>query len=358
MKVLALRADKGGCANYRIENPSKVLHKMYGVNVKVSSSIGVEAVRDPATGVYTVREIKEDVDLLVIQRPLNNYGVALITQAKKQGIATIVELDDDFETVHPDNTAWKDMQPEHSPEANHVWLRKATEMCDLVTVSTDALTKYSSHLGGVVVLPNYVPESIFDLKKTTYAPRPIKQIGWSGTVSTHPNDIPTVGNSVRNVLSQTGGLFFVVGDPTGVAQQLRISRQQIRSTGIVPLHLYYQSLIDNIDIGIVPLEKSDFNEAKSYLKMLEMSALGIPTVASPTAQNIELHALGVGIIAETPLEWRKHLLSLMRSGPRYSSISSSGVDIIREKLTYETNAWRWFEAWSKAISIRKSDIQV
>lgn len=353
MKILALKADNGGCAHYRINEPSRVVRDLFDVDIRVSSSTEVVAIQDVKTGLYKIFEIKEDVDLIVIQRPLNNYNIELIRQAREQGIATVVDIDDDFETVHPANITWPAVQPQLNPAENKVWLKKATEMCDLVTVSTPALQKYASAYGGSTVIRNCIPASTLDLTKRKH--RSTIHVGWSGTLDTHPTDLLVLENSIKNVLRYGNFTkFVVVGDKKGIANQLHLNESQVGTTGLVPLSDYYQALLDYIDIGIVPLEISDFNTAKSYLKLLEFSSLGIPTVASPTAENVILNSMGVGLIASTPAEWKKLILSLSKDGRRRIKIGAQSKEVIREHLTYESNADLWLNAWTKALDICKN----
>src|ERR1700744_5526859 len=45
----------------------------------------------------------------------------------------------------------------------------------------------------------------------------------------------------------------------------------------------YLELLGESDIAIAPLENTDFNDAKSNVKYLEASILGLPSVCSPRA---------------------------------------------------------------------------
>jgi hypothetical protein len=43
-------------------------------------------------------------------------------------------------------------------------------------------------------------------------------------------------------------------------------------------------MLNGIHVGLVPLTRGPFNEAKSYLKGLEYAAAGIPFIATPTEE--------------------------------------------------------------------------
>lgn len=348
MKVLALAADSGGCGFYRMRAPAAELVKL-GVDVTVEEGVDAEAIRHP-DGMVDVKEVKTDADLIVVQRPLDNSIHSLVKQAQRQGIAVVVEIDDDFSMVHTSNVAHSAMNGRTS---GHQWVQKSADIADHVTISTPQLTKYARH-GRSSILRNCVPESIFGTvgqKSEILWPR----LGWTGTVQTHPTDLLVTKGSVATILEQNDLPFMVVGDGESVQAHLGMKRDQpVYNTGWVPLNEFYTHLAFFIDIGIVPLEISPFNQAKSALKGLEYAALGIPFVASPTREYIRLEAHGIGKTAKTPGEWRKHLQRMIDRPAETERIANEARDRIKAEHTYSVNAPQWLEAWEKAIDYRKT----
>lgn len=349
MKVLALAADTGACGFYRVRAPSEEL-RLLGVDVEVTDGLYADASSD-RDGMVKVNEIQTDADLIIFQRPLDNAMTAAIQQAKRQGIATIVELDDDFDSVHEHNVAHRAMTG--SAATGSHWVAEAAKAADLVTVSTPQLTKYARH-GRSEILRNCVPQSIFETpveKSEQEWPR----MGWAGTVQTHPNDLQQTKRAVGTVLKNNGLPFNVIGDGEYVASFLGLEDgTEVYATGWTPLELYYQYVAKFIDIGIVPLELSPFNQAKSALKGLEYAALGIPFVASPTREYERLEAYGVGKTAKTPGEWRKHLQRMIDRPAETERIAKEARDRIEAEFTYRVNAPQWLRAWEKAIDYRKT----
>lgn len=350
MKVLVLAADKGGCGFYRCLEPARVV-KDLGFNVEVSYGLDVEAEQDRITKMVTVDEIHTDADLIIVQRPLSNSLTSMLRQAKRQGIATIVELDDDFDTTHTRNRAHKGMFGyEHSGVK---WIHEACSIADHVTVSTPALEKYAPH-GRVSVLRNCVPESYLDVNTARDLPStPV--IGWTGTVQTHPTDLQVTKGSVAEVLSKNNLPFAVVGDGDSVQKNLKLSSSTPFSfTGWVDREEYLPKIPNTMDIGIVPLEMSNFNDAKSAIKGLEMASVGVPFVASPTREYLRLEAYGVGKTAKSPGDWRRHL---QRWIDRPSNMEQDIVnyrDIIGSTATYELHASDWATVWEQTVAYRKS----
>lgn len=348
MKILALAADDGGCGFYRLRAPAAEAAKL-GVDITVSSGFNADALQHP-NGMTEVLEIKEDADLIIFQRPLDNAMTSAIQQAHRQGIATMVEIDDDFSTVHAQNVAHGAMTGETS---GHQWVAKAASLADHVSVSTPQLTKYARH-GRYSVLRNCVPDSIFETvgEKSNQAwPR----IGWTGTVQTHPFDLQETKGRVGEVLKTNSLPFNVVGDGKYVSQSLQLDKDTpVFATGWVPLDSYYEHIYSFIDIGIVPLEISPFNQAKSALKGLEYAALGIPFVASPTREYERLAAYGIGKIANNPAEWRKHIQRMIDRPAETERIGKEAQELIKSDHTYSANAYQWIESWEKAVEYRKS----
>ena len=63
-------------------------------------------------------------------------------------------------------------------------------------------------------------------------------------------------------------------------------------------------IVDQSDICLVPLELTEFNNAKSCLKYIECGARGVPVIASPTTDYARVIRHGHnGLLAETPFEW-------------------------------------------------------
>jgi glycosyltransferase involved in cell wall biosynthesis len=349
MKVLGLAADSGGCGFYRMRAPAKEA-ALLGVDVTIEEGISVVATKDE-NWLVQVSEVHTDADLIVFQRPLDNSMTAVLKQAKRQGIATIVEIDDDFSTVHESNVAHSAM---HGKESGHQWVSAAAAEADMVTVSTPQLAKYARH-GRYSVLRNCVPESIFDTVYEKSDTLTWPRIGWTGTVQTHPNDLQETKGRLKDVLLSRGLPFAVVGDGTYVSRNLGLAKETpVYATGWVELDAYYQYVASFIDIGIVPLELSTFNQAKSGLKGLEYAALGIPFVASPTREYELLEVNGIGKTAKSPGDWAKHIQRMIDRPAETERVANEARDRIRAEHTYSVAAPKWIEAWEKAIDYRKT----
>lgn len=352
MKVIALRADGSGCGFYRMYEPARAVRALDpSVDIKVDKWIDVEATENRRTGWVEVSEVTEDADLIISQRPTTQRIFATLEQAHKQGIPIIVELDDDLELLQEDHRAVKLVDPVRSPLENYEWLKKSALLADAMTVSTPALARYKPG-GPAYVVPNMLPASIFDIVGRE---RDNTTVGWTGTLQTHPGDLEQVGGQVAKAAQRYGADVFIVGDGVGVRKALRLPGSvKMSPSGWVPLEDYYQTVADNIDVGVVPLRRNKFNNAKSCLKLMEMSALGIPTVASATPDNQRLHEYGVGKLAWDsadfggPLKrWLADESTRLEDGQRYR-------EIVQEHFVIDNNAHLWLDVWARVIEDKKA----
>jgi glycosyltransferase involved in cell wall biosynthesis len=342
---------KDGCAYYRTHLPGTTLADQ-GADVIVErgtagvlwrDDVLVNGARDPRVQGWS----DPDCDVAVFQRPVHRDVADLIEwcAADASRPRTVVDLDDDLYKIPRENKAYRYVQPSLSPLRNTDHLRRAVRAADLVTVTTPALARRYAR-GRSVVLPNYVPASYLRLPPRPLPAGPVS-VGWTGTLHTHPHDLESTKGGVATALLRTGAAMHVVGDGERVREALVLpDTVSLTTTGWVPLPLY-TARMNEIDVGIVPLHASAFNQGKSWLKGLEMSALGIPFVASNTQPYVELHrAHGLGLIARSPHEWTEKLTLLIRDEDYRITHGEAARETVAASFTIEQNAERWLDAWT------------
>ena len=138
----------------------------------------------------------------------------------------------------------------------------------------------------------------------------------------------------------------MVGTGIGVGRKTGLgSDDGIVTTGWVPLAEYPLRMAE-IDVGVVPLEPTAFNHAKSWLKGLEFAALGVPFVASPTDPYQDLcHSFGLGILADGRKDWTRKLRIVVQERQQLGDDARNTVDI--NDLTIERRYESWLNAWTK-----------
>lgn len=295
------------------------------------------------THVVSVRPY--DADVIVMQRPARGAWHEVIPHLKAQGIRVVVDVDDLFDKIPKANRAYHDYQAGgRYPAVEHSNIDRCCQLADLVTCTTPLLAKRYGY-GHAKVLPNLVPESYLSIE------RPFKWrdlVGWSGIVGTHPGDLEETGGAVAQALAGTEWEFHTVGPPEGVRRALGLSSEP-SSTGLLAFESWAPALAE-LDVGIVPLGPSLFNEAKSALKASEFAAVGVPVIMSPTPDNLRLHRLGVGLVAESRGQWARLVSKLIASEELRSDLAGSGREVMATQ-TYEAHADRWLHAWCAEATV-------
>ena len=343
MKVAVHPCDRGGCGHYRLLFPVDVL-QAEGHDIVVAD--GFDAYHDTVTG-RIIRPVI-DADVVVLQRPLVKAVVEAIPRIQSLGIAVVVEVDDDFHALPKGHGARKGTSVENDPTYNRMWLRRACEQADLVTVTTPALAeRYGAH-GRVAVLPNLVPASYLTVPSTP--PREsAPTVGWTGSVVTHIGDLEVMGGVVPGVLEETGARFVSWG--VGLTEEALGVKGRVRPWA--DLRGAYPRQVADLDVGLVPLADNEFCRAKSALKGLEYAALGVPFVCSPRDDYLRLgrEVLPMVLVADDPETWRAALTVLLTSPDRRAEIAGLNREAARTQ-TYEEHAGNWWTAWRTAADIR------
>jgi glycosyltransferase involved in cell wall biosynthesis len=342
MKVVARPADNTACGTYRLLAPAAVLVDTEPT-VQIEMVEELPLVRDGAGRIVGVLDM--DCDVFVLQRPLHDWLAASIPFLQRNGVRVVVEIDDDFNTLHPENGSFAHFHPTRSPSANWHHLAAACEQADLVTVTTPALAERYGRHGRVHVLPNYVPARVLDLPRAGDG----RTVGWTGLVVNHPDDLQTTRGGVATAVEEMGARFVNVGSGEHVQLNLGLC-DPIDATGWVDMDRYFRE-ITRFDVAIAPLADTAFNEAKSGLKLIEAAACGVPCVASPRPEYRDLARQGIGVLAgDRARKWHREVKRLLKSPARRDELSEQGRQIVRDHHTIEANAWKWAECWASLLA--------
>ena len=349
IKVAVYPADLFGCGHFRMLYPALALIEQ-GHDVTImppGDRNGFRAQVDDKGAIHSLQGIPPGTDVVVMQRVAHDTLSRAVGTMRKMGIAVVVDMDDDLSSIHPSNPAWLGLHP----RARHAfsWESAANACRDatMVTTTTRALEKrYTPRTRVTRVIDNYVPDHYRDIPQTDIG----SDFGYAGSLHSHPDDVPMMGHAVRT-LTDEGFDFRVIGDGAGFAKALGLENEPT-ATGGVPLEEWPRA-VSELGVGVAPLADSVFNAGKSRLKVLEMSALGVPWVASPRVEYEKFHQRhGVGFLAKRPRDWVRLLRHLMTSEPTRREQAEAGW-AATQNLTYGLNAWRWMEAWSHAVDIQR-----
>lgn len=361
MRVAVYPADKYGCGHFRLIWPARLLAAA-GHDVQVfmpdERDLRIKVVAEEIKGQRIERTadvLDVDADVVVFQRLTHDWMSQAVQVLRAQGKAVVVDVDDYLGSIHPRNPAYESMHPRHYLSVNgrgqvhrHSWahLARACREATLVTVSTPALLDVYAKHGRGHVLSNYLPD-IYE--NVPHADSDV--LGWPAALSSHPDDPGAVGGAVARLVAE-GSRFVVMGDPVGTGAAFGLMADPPGPGGHIDIQRWPHRVAE-IGVGLAPLADTKFNACKSWLKPLEMSALGVPWVASPRPEYQRLHKRGAGVLAANPRAWYRELRALAHSEARRAEVAAAGLEVAAG-LRLADHAWRWAEAWQRAYDLQRA----
>lgn len=354
-------ADTAGCGYYRLIWAAEYLQNL-GYNIEIQypkakemnasgKETGLEVhfrgnhLQDPDAEIIDVK-IPNGADVLVMQRLSHDWHPRVIEILRSKGVAMVIDMDDDLSNIHPDNQAFTNYHPKNR-RTPYSWknVELACKGATYVTVSTQQLMNVYVRHGRGQVIDNYVPERYLRIKADQD-----KVFGWPGTTQSHPNDLQVTGGAVQQLIEE-GYEFRVIGPVTGAKGALRL-KEQPPHTGVVQL-VNWASEIAKLQVMLAPLAPTSFNTGKSRLKPIEAASVGVPWVGSPRAEYRRFHReSGSGLLVDSRKDWFKAVKQLMDDASLRQELGEKGREYMQDQ-TVEKNAWRCWEAWTRAFEIQR-----
>ena len=331
--------EPNGCAYYRQVLPCRLLK-----DLGYDASVGQPRPYDPM-GIGLAHEDGAlfGFDINIYKLMMHQSVPQLFHVMQNKGQVVAVDIDDFHFDLHEENIAFAATNPLTNPTNNRMWYEMGIRQADFITVSTAFLADfYGRRCRDVRLVRNAVEVERFS---PVYQPeKPV--YGWLGGTLWRSGDIELLGSWLPAFVKQYDVTVHhaghIPGDPKHFAVRAGLKAVQttaMQTIGNVP------QMMQNFHVGLVPLARNAFNEAKSYLKGLEYVAAGIPFIATPTEEYRVLHAAGVGRLAETPDEWREHATELLDP-----DIRKEEAERQREIVSRNFGISGMGEAWATAIT--------
>ena len=284
-------------------------------------------------------------DLIVLVRMMHNDTAAeLIESARKRGLPIVFDIDDYL------------FDPWVMPyiEAMHYGMNQAEalrildafgaclDQCDYFTGSTSYLTGQAAEWRkDSFVIRNGLNAAQVLLSRLALEQRSIHRrghgtrIGYFSGSRTHQADFRVVYPALMSVLREEADTRLAivghldVGDFPGLAPFMdQIDILPARHWSELP------AVITGVDINLIPLELTPFNEGKSNLKYYEAGLLKVPSIASPTRIHLENITPGYnGLLARTTEEWYNGLKELITRPERREYMGQNAFEHVMRNYT-------------------------
>lgn len=130
------------------------------------------------------------------------------------------------------------------------------------------------------------------------------KIGWVGTLTNQPN-LELVAEPLAKIFQTRGAGLRVIADEPMMLPGVNVEFIKWSYDQEV-------ALLQECQIGIVPVKASAWSPWKFFFKLIQYMSLGLPVVATATGSNLEIIKDGVnGFLANSKEEWYDRLLTLI-----------------------------------------------
>ncbi len=340
-------------------NETKTLDKIVVYTVASwDHPLVVLRIYDPATlaGIRVIRgnegetvnlDLISDADLVIIHRDYPRFWKeyqSVISRARAESKPVLYEIDDLLFEMPEDHSHREDYI------AGLLAMLYAIIEADTVTCSSKPLQEYLSEINpNTRLLNNYLNDQLWKFKD----PRRIRQrnqpivIGYMGG-ETHQFDLQLISKALLKIIDKYSGSVILRiwgGKPP---EELLSSPH---SEWIPIYEENYGKFVQlfsqqEFDICIAPLRDNLFNRAKSPLKFLEYSALGVPGVYSqiPPYEIVVQHGIN-GFLASNDNDWEYYLTKLIENEDLRFQIADQAQKTVIDNWLLSNHCDEWLETY-------------
>lgn len=339
LSVRALVADFAACGHYRVINPLTYLKK-HGADVKYFQYCNLSDLMD--------------ADVIIAQRQYDeNVANGLLAECLALGKLVIYEADDNFHALEPSNQVYGIYHTNHRLSI----VSRLISQLDGLTVSTRELAGDYSMAKTVEVLPNSID---FEMRDWTSMPEDkdpnFVYIMFSGG-ATHRGDLPILKEPIKAILKKYDYVKFCLYTNLAIAKDIvdefELNKEQVHIIPPVPFN-DYPSNLGWADIGVVPLENTRFNSAKSCLRYLELGARKTPVVASVVPPYAMVIKNGInGYTANSTEEWIAKLSHLIEDKDARERMGNVAYQTVRNNYDQANTVHMWPTAWQNIALVKQ-----
>ncbi|WP_181872360.1 glycosyltransferase [Phyllobacterium bourgognense] len=243
--------------------------------------------------------------------------------------------------------------------------RDALVLCDEGIGSTPILAKWMTETTG---RPAHVIENALDDETLETAQRirdsneqytksqeDVIIVYGSGT-KTHDIDFLSASEAIYNVLSKRPNVRLRIIGELNIEPRFDDLANRIERLPFTTFDGYLEK-VASAHISIAPLEQTVFNDAKSNIKFLEASILGLPSVCSPVdAFKSAIIDGETGFLATSPDEWEHKLLALVDDQALRAEMAGKALESVFRAYSPEYIAQQQLAPLIRRFNNRKSNV--
>lgn len=201
---------------------------------------------------------------------------------------------------------------------------KLAQITDHVICGNKFLANWFGKINpNITIIPTAVDANLFCPSTNLSSDKLL--IGWVSTSSSY-NHLYKIEEALAAVLKQVkGAKLRIVSDlPPNFSL---IKRQDYEYIKWTPQNQV--QVIQDLTVGIMPLEDTEFARGKCSYKMLTYMSCGVPVVVSPVGMNNEVLAMGeIGVGVSKNKEWADALIYLLKDNNKAKQMGKQGRTIV------------------------------
>jgi glycosyltransferase involved in cell wall biosynthesis len=167
-------------------------------------------------------------------------------------------------------------------------------------------------------------------------------VGWIGTKTTFEKHLLPCKDWIKELQDEDQNINFHI---VGVTEEMDLGKnvEYIQWTEDTEV-----SEILKMDVGIMPLQNSQWEKGKCAYKLIQYAACGIPGVASDVGMNKEVCVDDItGKIAFTNQDWKDHIMFLKNNSSLKKEMGNRARQLVEQKYCVQVTADKWCKILSK-----------
>ncbi len=323
MNIVYIFADKPvewNCSEWRCAIPARAINRTKRHRAEMLS------LDDFASNTPAALAACDLADIIIVQRNLFGRVLSAIQHWKARDKVMIADFDDAYQLMHPSNASYTfwgkglvlraGSSPEKIDPPPLTQFKWGLRLVHAATVPSKRLADDWQAYAPMYYLPNYIDLKLYE--NIIPAPHDGITIGWGGSLSHYQS---FTGSGIQEALQRVCRArprvkVMICGNDRRIFDQLPVSSAQKIYHPAVPFD-QWPSVLSHFDIGLAPLH-GDYDERRSWIKVLEYMVMRIPWVGSEGPAYHELRDYG-WLVNNTPSAWERVLLDMVDNLPNYKA---------------------------------------
>lgn len=163
-------------------------------------------------------------------------------------------------------------------------------------------------------------------------------VGWIGTKTTFEKHLLPGKKWIKELQGQDPEIHFNI---VGITEDMDLGE----NVNYIPWTENTEvSEILKMDVGIMPLQDSEWEKGKCAYKLIQYAACGIPGLASDVGMNKEVCIDNItGQIADDDQEWISHIQFLKNNSRTRLEMGHNARQLVQQKYCIQVTAKKWYE---------------